>query len=194
MHLFDVWALAPDDVYAVGEDGTILHYDGANWIAETSGTTNDLLGVSAVRDPVAGVTAAWATGADVLLRTEHPLAVDPVALPDRYVVDEDSVLTVPSGSGVLANDTDPEGDALAATVVEPPRLGTLVLQPNGVVHLHARRRRRRHRRLLVRGERRRHRHRPRPGRRRDRSPERIADRQPRRAVLHMEWWRPDAVR
>jgi hypothetical protein len=29
--LYDVWAAAPDDVWAVGEDGLLLHYDGVSW-------------------------------------------------------------------------------------------------------------------------------------------------------------------
>jgi hypothetical protein len=31
LFLDDVWGSAPDDVFAVGYDGVILHYDGAGW-------------------------------------------------------------------------------------------------------------------------------------------------------------------
>jgi hypothetical protein len=41
----------------------------------------------------------------------------PVANADEYTVTEDGTLTVPAGSGVLANDTDAEGDPLSAVLV-----------------------------------------------------------------------------
>jgi len=43
--LYDVWGAAADDVYAVGKDGTILHYNGTNWSTQASGTTGDLNGI-----------------------------------------------------------------------------------------------------------------------------------------------------
>jgi uncharacterized repeat protein (TIGR01451 family) len=54
----------------------------------------------------------------------------PVAEPDSYAVDEDSTLTVPA-AGVLANDADPNGDPLAAVLINGPASGTLVLDSNG---------------------------------------------------------------
>jgi hypothetical protein len=33
------------DVFAVGYDGTILHYDGVSWTSQASGTQKDLQGV-----------------------------------------------------------------------------------------------------------------------------------------------------
>ena len=38
---------------------------------------------------------------------------------------------MPSASGVLANDTDPDGDALTAVLITPPASGALTLNPNG---------------------------------------------------------------
>jgi hypothetical protein len=38
--LFDVWGLAPDDVWAVGDEGLIFHYDGMRWSVVESGTRN----------------------------------------------------------------------------------------------------------------------------------------------------------
>ena len=43
--LFGVWGNSTTDIYAVGETGTILHYDGINWSAMQSGTSAGLLGV-----------------------------------------------------------------------------------------------------------------------------------------------------
>jgi large repetitive protein len=54
----------------------------------------------------------------------------PVANDDSYSVNEDQTLTV-SAPGVLANDTDVDGDALTALVVVGPAHGTLTLNPNG---------------------------------------------------------------
>jgi len=40
---FKVWGTATDDVYVVGDSGTILHYDGSAWTFQESGTTQRLL-------------------------------------------------------------------------------------------------------------------------------------------------------
>ena len=37
-----VWGRARDDVWAAGSGGTLLHYDGASWQPELSGTTQPL--------------------------------------------------------------------------------------------------------------------------------------------------------
>jgi len=43
--LFAVWGSSASDVYAVGNIGTILHYNGTDWSAETSNTTGQLLSI-----------------------------------------------------------------------------------------------------------------------------------------------------
>jgi hypothetical protein len=43
--LFGVWGSSSVDVYAVGAEGTILHYDGISWSQMDSGTVNDLYDV-----------------------------------------------------------------------------------------------------------------------------------------------------
>lgn len=56
----------------------------------------------------------------------------PVAAPDEYTLDEDVFFfSVPEATGLLANDTDADGDALTAVLVEPPAHGSLVLDANG---------------------------------------------------------------
>ncbi|MEI6127715.1 MAG: PKD domain-containing protein, partial [Pseudomonadota bacterium] len=62
--LFAVWGSSPSDVYAVGNSGTVLHYNGTAWSAETSNTTAQLLSIWGLNstniyavgkeDPVAG--------------------------------------------------------------------------------------------------------------------------------------------
>lgn len=54
----------------------------------------------------------------------------PVAHGDAYTVNEDTRLTV-AAPGVLANDTDPEGDLLRAYLVSGPSHGNLSLAPDG---------------------------------------------------------------
>jgi hypothetical protein len=44
--LLSVWGNTPNDVYAVGAGGEIIHYDGASWAEMISGTQNDLWDVS----------------------------------------------------------------------------------------------------------------------------------------------------
>ena len=44
----------------------------------------------------------------------------PVAVDDSYSTAEDAPLTVPVATGVLANDSDPNGDALTAAAVDDP--------------------------------------------------------------------------
>ena len=55
-----VWGSAGTDVYAVGPDGTILHYDGTEWVCLDSGTENALYGIWG--NPEAGVFAAGENG------------------------------------------------------------------------------------------------------------------------------------
>ncbi|NIM49145.1 MAG: hypothetical protein GTO22_07780 [Gemmatimonadales bacterium] len=43
--LWDVWSTSPSDVFAVGSDGFILHYDGTEWSAMTSGASPYLFAV-----------------------------------------------------------------------------------------------------------------------------------------------------
>ena len=43
--LYSVWGDSHSDVFAVGDSGTILHYDGSVWSRQSSGTTANLRGV-----------------------------------------------------------------------------------------------------------------------------------------------------
>jgi hypothetical protein len=55
---------------------------------------------------------------------------DPVAANDAYHVTGNTVLAV-AARGVLANDTDSDGNSLAASLVDEPGHGTIVLHENG---------------------------------------------------------------
>src|SRR5204863_3584651 len=54
----------------------------------------------------------------------------PVARDDAYQTAEDTPLVLPA-RGVLANDTDVDGDLLAAALVAGPQHGVLALNPDG---------------------------------------------------------------
>ena len=57
--------------------------------------------------------------------------ISPVALPDNYLVSQDTPRTVTAASGVLQNDVDAESDTLTATLNVGPTNGTVTLDPNG---------------------------------------------------------------
>lgn len=60
MDLTDISADATSDVWAVGSQGTVLHYDGSSWKLVASGTLQDLQGVSA-----SSTTNIWVAGGEL---------------------------------------------------------------------------------------------------------------------------------
>ncbi len=54
-----------------------------------------------------------------------------MAVDDRYSVEEDDPLRDSASRGVLANDSDPDGDSLTAILVTGPSRGTLTLNSDG---------------------------------------------------------------
>ena len=81
-------------------------------------------------------TSSFTEGIDLLLdkvRVVGPPAVvnaAPIAVADVYSVNKNTALIIPA-AGVLANDTDPQFDALTAMIDTPPTRGTLALASNG---------------------------------------------------------------
>ena len=75
-------------------------------------------------------TANDAGGAEPVHRHDHgrPVNDPPVAQDDAYTTAEDTPLIV-GAPGVLANDSDVDGDALSAVLVNGPAHGTLTLNP-----------------------------------------------------------------
>ena len=65
-----------------------------------------------------------------LFEPRYLLASAPIALVDSYSVTENAALDV-LAKGVLANDSDADGDALTARLVAGPSHGTLTLRPDG---------------------------------------------------------------
>ncbi len=56
----------------------------------------------------------------------------PVAVDDSFSTGVDTPLTQGAAAGVLANDTDADGDSLSAVLVGGPSNGTLILNPDGL--------------------------------------------------------------
>ncbi|MBN1910231.1 MAG: tandem-95 repeat protein [Pirellulales bacterium] len=55
----------------------------------------------------------------------------PVAADDAYTIGENATLDVDAASGVLDNDSDPDGDTLEAEIVSQPTHGTVALDADG---------------------------------------------------------------
>ena len=55
----------------------------------------------------------------------------PTAVDDAFTLAEDGTLALDIAGGVLANDSDPDGDALIASLVSGPSNGTIVLNSDG---------------------------------------------------------------
>src|SRR5207249_7567276 len=62
--------------------------------------------------------------------TVNPVNDAPVAVNDAYSTNEDTALTV-AAPGVLANDSDVDGNPLTAVFVSGPSHGTVTLNSNG---------------------------------------------------------------
>jgi VCBS repeat-containing protein len=101
------------------------------------------LGANKFGNSQISVRATDLSGASVttsFMLTVNPINHAPVARPDAYAVSQGGTLitTDPAGTtgtaaddGVLANDTDSDGDRLTAHLVTPPQFGTLTLNTNG---------------------------------------------------------------
>jgi VCBS repeat-containing protein len=61
----------------------------------------------------------------------RPVNDAPVVEDDAYEMDENAVLTVPVDTGLLANDSDVEGESLSAAVVTQPPNGSLAFNSDG---------------------------------------------------------------
>jgi VCBS repeat-containing protein len=150
----DVPPVAAGDAYTVLENGT-LSQAAPGVLSNDSDADGDALTAVLVTMPAHGAVAlspngsfsytpasgfhgadsftykandgfADSNGATVSIRVDAP----PVARDDAYAVIENATLTVPA-AGLLANDTDADGDPLTAAVVADPAHGMLTLNPNG---------------------------------------------------------------
>ena len=149
--------VAVDDGYSVAEDGT-LTIAAAGVLANDTDIDGDLLSAVLVGGPSNGVLALNADGSftytpdpdfegtdsftyvandgtvdsnvATVTITVTPVNDAPVAVDDGYSVPEDGTLTI-AAAGVLANDTDIDGDPLSAVLVGGPSNGVLALNADG---------------------------------------------------------------
>ena len=102
---------------AVNDDGSFTYTPEANF--------HGLDGFSYyVSDGAANSHVATAT------ITVNPVNDAPVAVNEEYTIDEDTPLSL-GAPGLLGNDTDLDGDTLAASLLNPPQHGTLALNSDG---------------------------------------------------------------
>ena len=147
----DAYTVAEDDTLAMGAIGGVLSND-----LDVDG---DALSATLVDEPIHGTVTLAADGSfeytpatdfygedsfsytvsDGQLESE-PVTVAitveavndvPVPMTDAYEADTGGTLTVAAEAGVLANDSDIDGDVLSARLVESPSNGTVVLAEDG---------------------------------------------------------------
>ena len=131
------------DAVAVGVDGK-YYLSASNVFSVDSANGNDedvfVLTPTTLGANTAGSFEMFVDGSQISLAREDINALHipsgsslnraPMAGNDSYATDEDNVLVV-NASGVLKNDTDGDGDALAALLVSGPSNGTLTLSTDG---------------------------------------------------------------
>lgn len=149
--------VAVDDSYSVDEDN-VLTVAAAGVLGNDSDEENDSLTAAVVDGPANGTLSfnpdgsftytpdADFNGSDSFTYKTNDGTADsneatvritvnavndaPVAIDDVFSVDEDNQLNV-AALGLLANDSDVDGDSLAAALVSDPSNGTLVLNADG---------------------------------------------------------------
>jgi hypothetical protein len=108
---------------------TVTAFDDSTPVAESFRTSTPALAtLSVVAARITSVRLAF-TGTGVVF-DDLVWGTAPVSPDDAYATKENAPLAV-AGPGVLANDTDAEGDPLTAVLSRPPGNGTVVLDPSG---------------------------------------------------------------
>ncbi|MCH8185482.1 MAG: cadherin-like domain-containing protein, partial [Chloroflexi bacterium] len=150
-----------DDAYGVGAGGALAVDAASGVLANDSDPEGDALTAVLVAGPASGTLTLNADGsfsythdgsatttsdsftyvandgaldsevATVAISVTPPPNVAPAAADDAYAVSAGETLVIDAASGVLANDSDPEGDALTAVLVAGPASGTLTLNADG---------------------------------------------------------------
>ena len=149
--------IAQPDNYTINED-TVLNVNAPGVLANDSDIDGDTLNAVLVSGPSHGTLTlngdgsfvyqpatnyngsdnfiylandgALSSAPAIVNITILPANDKPAANPDTYTVNEDTLLVV-NVPGVLANDTDIDGDPLTAVLIQQPTHGTLVLNTNG---------------------------------------------------------------
>jgi VCBS repeat-containing protein len=147
------------DAYATPEDTALVVDAAAGVLANDTDADGDALTAALVTGPGNGTLTLNADGSFEYLPNENwngsdsfvyqssdgtatsepitvaitvcPINDAPAAAGEAYELDQDTVLTIDAAAGVLANDTDLDGDDLAAAIVTGPTSGTLTLNADG---------------------------------------------------------------
>lgn len=98
----------------------------------SSGSSTDQRGLTRPCDDSSIVNATGGDGGDVGAYEEQVACSNaaPAAVDDSYNMNQDTVLSV-AAPGVLANDSDPDGDVLTAVLCSGAAHGTVTLNSNG---------------------------------------------------------------
>ena len=148
-----------DDTYSVAEDGTLTIDAAAGVLNNDSDVDSDSMSVVLVTGPAHGTVTLDADGSfeytpnanfygtDTFTYTVNdgfgpsaeatatitvtPVNDTPEVVDDSYPVLPDGVLNLNAASGVLANDSDVDGDSLDVTLVTGPSHGTLLIDAEG---------------------------------------------------------------
>jgi len=132
-------AVPAQTTFASVSDGACSHTAGVvtcNFGSLAAGSSIDFdltvtVGSGAAGNITLGNYGIAGTGYPTLLGPTRTTAVNaPVTAADSYTTNEDTPRVV-AAPGVLANDTDPNGDALTVALVTGPAHGTLTLNANG---------------------------------------------------------------
>ena len=151
--------VALDDAFTTSESETLMVDAAAGLLSNDTDVDDDLLMVELVAGVGDGVlnldpdgafsylpnpnfngsdTFSYRTSDGVLTSdiatvviTVDEVNVAPVAVLDDYVATEDETLIVDAASGVLANDTDADGDNLTAILLSEPAQGTFAFNEDG---------------------------------------------------------------
>jgi large repetitive protein len=151
--------LAVNDEYTTQEDTPLAIDAAAGLLANDSDPDSTSLAVTMVSEPVHGIVSLNADGSfaytpsadfsgvdgfsytlsdgilesDVATVTINVTAVAdaPVAMDDPFTTAEDTPLVVDLAGGVLANDSDTDGDSLTAELVSGPAHGALTMNADG---------------------------------------------------------------
>ena len=102
----------------VNAEGTIAYTPAADYSGSDSFTY-------IATDSQGGLSAAATVSVTISNQNDAPSAAN-----DSYSTSEDTPLVMVA-PGVLGNDSDPDGDAITASLVSGPLHGTLTLNPNG---------------------------------------------------------------
>ncbi len=151
--------VAVADAYTTNEDTTLTVAAAAGVLANDTDVDGDTLTAAVVTGPAHGTLTLNTTGAFTFAPTANFTGADsftyrasdgtaqsnavtvtltitavndaPVGVADAYTTAEDTALTIAAATGVLANDTDADGDTLTAAVVTPTTHGALSLATTG---------------------------------------------------------------